>query len=95
VILHTHSESDKHPFLVTSIRSPLPMPTKFGRHTIRYDSVYLTCSKKPTGSGSQLSLSHGVTCVIAFVSYSMLQTDGHTSRRTLQVITIPGPRLYR
>jgi len=26
--------------------------------TIRYDSVYLTCSKKPTGS--QLSLPHGI-----------------------------------
>ena len=26
-------------------------------HTIRYDSEYLTCSKKPTGS--QLSLPHG------------------------------------
>ena len=27
-------------------------------HTIRYDSVYLTCSKKLTGS--QLSLQHGI-----------------------------------
>ena len=27
--------------------------------TIRYDSVYLTCSKKPTGS--QLSLPHGIS----------------------------------
>ena len=32
--------------------------------TIRYDSVYLTCSKKLTGS--QLSLPHGCVAVSAF-----------------------------
>ena len=33
-------------------------PSEFREDTIRYDSGYLTCSKKLTGS--QLSLSHGI-----------------------------------
>jgi len=45
-----HSES-KHQALVKT------MTVRYENHTIRYDSVYLTCSKMLTGS--QLSPPHG------------------------------------
>jgi len=43
-------------FTMAELRLKQPATNKL--HTIRYDSVYLTCSKKLTGS--QLSLSHGM-----------------------------------
>jgi len=47
-------------FLKSGSQAVLPVLDGM-EHTIRYDSVYLTCSKKLTGS--QLSLPHGQKCL--------------------------------
>ena len=47
-----------HRFIQRAMLMGFPNPHRYVTNTIRYDSWYLTCSKKLTGS--QLSLPHGI-----------------------------------